>query len=201
MRTERDVIGEVQIDDSIYYGINTLRAKNNFNISGIKSRDRDHIRAMAIVKKGAAYANYTSGKLQKELYESINKACDRLIAGEFDDQFVLDVFQAGAGTSFNMNTNEILANLVLESLNHKKGEYKYAHPNDVINMSQSTNDIYPTMMRVSMVELMYIEFTDAGMVVPDTLTIGYIDGDGDRARNHKSHDRCCQQRNRTCIWR
>lgn len=149
MRTERDVIGEVQIDDSIYYGINTLRAKNNFNISGIKSRDRDHIRAMAIVKKGAAYANYTSGKLQKELYESINKACDRLIAGEFDDQFVLDVFQAGAGTSFNMNTNEILANLVLESLNHKKGEYKYAHPNDVINMSQSTNDIYPTMMRVS----------------------------------------------------
>ncbi len=136
MRTERDVIGEVQIDDSIYYGINTLRAKNNFNISGIKSRDRDHIRAMAIVKKGAAYANYTSGKLQKELYESINKACDRLIAGEFDDQFVLDVFQAGAGTSFNMNTNEILANLVLESLNHKKGEYKYAHPNDVINMSQ-----------------------------------------------------------------
>ncbi len=149
MRTERDVIGEIQIDDSIYYGINTLRAKNNFNISGIKSNDRDHIKAMAIVKKGAAYANYTSGKLSKSLYESISKACDRLISGDFDDQFVVDVFQAGAGTSFNMNTNEILANLVLESLNHKKGEYKYAHPNDVINMSQSTNDIYPTMMRVS----------------------------------------------------
>ncbi|WMT51724.1 MAG: aspartate ammonia-lyase [Ferroplasma sp.] len=149
MRTETDVIGNVQIDDSIYYGINTLRAKNNFNISGIKSRDRDHIKAMAIVKKGAAYANFTGGKLSKELYESISKACDRLISGEFDEQFVVDVFQAGAGTSFNMNTNEILANLVLESLNHKKGEYKYVHPNDVINMSQSTNDIYPTMMRVS----------------------------------------------------
>ncbi|WP_337861035.1 aspartate ammonia-lyase [Ferroplasma sp.] len=149
MRTEKDVIGEVKIDDNIYYGINTFRAKNNFNISGIKSNDRDHIRAMAIVKKGAAYANYTTGKLKKELYESISKACDILIDGKFDDQFVVDVFQAGAGTSFNMNTNEILANLVLESMNHKKGEYQYASPNDVINMSQSTNDIYPTMMRVN----------------------------------------------------
>jgi aspartate ammonia-lyase len=149
MRTEKDVIGEVKIDDDVYYGINTLRAKNNFNISGIKSRDRDHIKAMAIVKKGSAYANYTAGKLSKELYESISKACDMLIEGKFDEQFVVDVFQAGAGTSFNMNTNEILANIVLESMGHKKGEYQYASPNDVINMSQSTNDIYPTMMRVN----------------------------------------------------
>lgn len=149
MRTEKDVIGEVKIDDNIYYGINTYRAKNNFNISGIKSNDPDHIKAMAIVKKGAAYANFKAGKLSEELYNSISKACDRLINMEFNDQFVVDVFQAGAGTSFNMNTNEILANIVLESLNHKKGEYKYVHPNDIINMSQSTNDVYPTMIRVN----------------------------------------------------
>ncbi len=149
MRTERDVIGEVEIDDNIYYGINTYRAKDNFNISGIKSNDPDHIRAMAIIKKSAAYANFKAKKLSEELYNSISRACDKLIKGDFNDQFVVDVFQAGAGTSFNMNTNEIIANIVLESLNHKKGEYKYAHPNDVINMSQSTNDIYPTMIRVS----------------------------------------------------
>ncbi len=149
MRIEKDVIGEVKIDDNIYYGINTYRAKNNFNISGIKSNDPDHIKAMAIVKKGAAYANFKAGKLSEELYNSISKACDRLINMEFNDQFVVDVFQAGAGTSFNMNTNEILANIVLESLNHKKGEYKYVHPNDIINMSQSTNDVYPTMIRVN----------------------------------------------------
>ncbi|MEM0139034.1 MAG: aspartate ammonia-lyase [Ferroplasma sp.] len=149
MRTESDVIGNVEIDDDIYYGINTLRAKNNFNISGIKSRDREHIKAISIVKKGAAYANFKAGKMDKATYENISKACDILIDGRFDSQFVVDVFQAGAGTSFNMNTNEILANLVLESMNHKKGEYRYANPNDIINMSQSTNDIYPTMMRVS----------------------------------------------------
>ncbi len=149
MRTETDVIGNVEIDDDIYYGINTFRAKNNFDISGIKSRDREHIKAMAIVKKAAAYANYKAGKMQKDIYEHISGACDILIDGKFDDQFVVDVFQAGAGTSFNMNTNEILANIVLESMHHKKGEYKYVHPNDIINMSQSTNDIYPTMMRVS----------------------------------------------------
>ena len=149
MRIERDVIGEVKIDDNIYYGINTYRAKNNFNISGIKSNDVDHIKAMAIVKKSAAYANFRAKKLSEELYNAISKACDRLIKGDFNDQFVVDVFQAGAGTSFNMNTNEILANIVLESLEHKKGEYKYAHPNDIINMSQSTNDVYPTMIRVN----------------------------------------------------
>ena len=149
MRIEKDVLGEVRIDDNIYYGINTYRAKNNFNISGIRSNDPDHIKAMAIVKTSAAYANFKAKKLSEELYGSISRACDRLIKGDFNDQFVVDVFQAGAGTSFNMNTNEILANIVLESLNHKKGEYKYVHPNDIINMSQSTNDVYPTMIRVN----------------------------------------------------
>ncbi len=148
MRTEKDVIGEVSIDDDIYYGINTYRAMNNFQISGIRS-DFDHIKSMAIVKKAAAYGNYKAGKMNEDVYNHISAACDKLIKGEFNNQFVVDVFQAGAGTSFNMNTNEILANIVLESIGHKKGEYKFAHPNDVINMSQSTNDIYPTMMRVS----------------------------------------------------
>ncbi|MEM0132980.1 aspartate ammonia-lyase [Acidiplasma sp.] len=148
MRTEHDVIGDVSIEDNVYYGVNTYRAKNNFQISGITA-DSDHIKSMALVKKAAAYANYKSGKLGEDLYREISRACDRLINGEFRDQFVVDVFQAGAGTSFNMNTNEVIANIVLESMGHKKGEYKYVHPNDIINMSQSTNDVYPTMMRVN----------------------------------------------------
>jgi fumarate hydratase class II/aspartate ammonia-lyase len=147
-RIEKDVIGEVKIEDDIYYGINTLRAKNNFNISGIVE-DEDHIKAMTIVKRSAAVANNKLQALPDDKKDYILKAADEILKGKFNDQFVIDVYQAGAGTSFNMNANEVMANVALETWGKKKGEYQYLHPNDHVNMSQSTNDVYPTMMRVS----------------------------------------------------
>ena len=147
-RIERDVIGEVKIEDDEYYGINTYRAKNNFQISGIVE-DRDHIKAMTIVKRSAAIANNKLKALPDDKKEYIVKAADKILEGNYDSQFVIDVYQAGAGTSFNMNTNEVISNVGLELWKKKKGEYQYLHPNDHVNMSQSTNDTYPTMMRIS----------------------------------------------------
>ena len=147
-RIERDVLGEVELDDDVYYGVNTIRAKNNFQISGIVE-DSDHIKAMTIVKRSAAIANNKLKALSDERKDYIIKASDEIIAGKFHDQFVIDVYQAGAGTSFNMNTNEVIANVALDLAGRKKGDYAFIHPNDHVNMSQSTNDAYPTMMRVS----------------------------------------------------
>ena len=146
-RIEKDVIGDVKIEDDVYYGINTFRAKNNFQISGIVE-DQDHIRAMTIVKRSAAIANNRLKALPDDKKNYIVKASDEILKGKFDSQFVIDVYQAGAGTSFNMNTNEVIANIALELWGKKKGEYEYLHPNDHVNMSQSTNDSYPTMMRI-----------------------------------------------------
>lgn len=147
-RIEKDVLGEVELEDNVYYGVNTIRAKNNFQISGIVE-DSDHIRAMTIVKRSAAIANNRLKALSDERKEFIVKAADEILSGKYHDQFVIDVYQAGAGTSFNMNTNEVIANVALELSGRKKGEYSFIHPNDHVNMSQSTNDAYPTMMRVS----------------------------------------------------
>ncbi len=149
-RTEQDVIGKVEIDDSVYYGINTQRAVENFRISGI-SPDSDHVVSMAQIKRSAAIANFTGKKLPAEKKDLVVRACDRIIAGEFHDNFVLDVFQAGAGTSFNMNANEVIANVALEIGGRKKGSYEFIHPNDHVNMSQSTNDVFPTMIRITSV--------------------------------------------------
>ncbi|MCL4346239.1 MAG: aspartate ammonia-lyase [Candidatus Thermoplasmatota archaeon] len=147
-RAEKDVLGEVELDDNVYYGVNTIRAKNNFQISGIVE-DSDHIRAMTVVKRSAAIANNRLKALSDERKDLIVKASDEIIGGKFHDQFVIDVYQAGAGTSFNMNTNEVIANVALELSGRKKGDYSFIHPNDHVNMSQSTNDAYPTMMRIS----------------------------------------------------
>ena len=149
-RKEKDVLGEVSIDDKLYYGVNTVRAIDNFRITGLTA-DSDHINSMTLIKKAAAAANNKGGKLPAEKAEAIMKACDRIISGQFHDQFVIDVFQAGAGTSYNMNANEVIANVALEVLGKKKGDYSVIHPNDHVNMSQSTNDIYPTMIRVTAV--------------------------------------------------
>ncbi|MCL5678705.1 MAG: aspartate ammonia-lyase [Candidatus Thermoplasmatota archaeon] len=149
-RKEKDVLGEVSIDDKLYYGVNTVRAIDNFRITGLTA-DSDHINSMTLIKKAAAAANNKGGKLPAEKAEAIMKACDRIISGQFHDQFVIDVFQAGAGTSYNMNANEVIANVALEILGKKKGDYSVIHPNDHVNMSQSTNDIYPTMIRVTAV--------------------------------------------------
>jgi fumarate hydratase class II/aspartate ammonia-lyase len=149
-RKERDVLGEVSIDDSKYYGVNTVRAMDNFRITGLIA-DSDHINSMTIIKKAAASANNMGGKLPEDKKGAIMRACDRILAGEFHDQFVIDLFQAGAGTSYNMNANEVIANVALEVMGKKKGDYATIHPNDHVNMSQSTNDVYPTMIRVTAV--------------------------------------------------
>jgi aspartate ammonia-lyase len=146
-RRERDSLGERDVPEDAYYGIQTLRAVENFPVSGILSR-AEFVDAYAMVKKAAALANMEVGWLEPRISEAIVAACDEILAGKMHDQFVVDVFQAGAGTSFNMNINEVVANRALELLGHVKGEYDLVHPNDHVNMSQSTNDTYPTAMRL-----------------------------------------------------
>lgn len=149
-RIEHDFLGEKEISNDCYYGVQTLRAKENFDITGISIGSEPlFIKAFGFVKKAAALANRDLGILDAKKAEAIAYACDRLIAGEFTDQFISDLIQGGAGTSCNMNANEVIANLGLEYLGHQKGEYKYLHPNNDVNLSQSTNDAYPSAFRIA----------------------------------------------------
>jgi len=151
-RIERDFLGEKQIPDDAYYGVQTLRGKENFHITNMPvSREPNFVKAFGYVKKAAAMANRDLGVLDAKIAEAIMGACDRLIAGEMLDQFVTDFIQGGAGTSVNMNANEVIANLALESLGHKKGEYQYVNPNDHVNFGQSTNDVYPTAFHLGLI--------------------------------------------------
>jgi aspartate ammonia-lyase len=150
-RTEHDFLGNMQIPDSLYYGIQTLRARQNFNITGIPiSQEPLFIKAMAMVKKAAALANYDCKVFDKSICDAICYASERLIAGDFLDQFVSDMIQGGAGTSCNMNANEVIANIGLEYMGYRKGEYDFLHPNNHVNCSQSTNDAYPTAFRLAL---------------------------------------------------
>ncbi|EAJ6151649.1 aspartate ammonia-lyase [Campylobacter lari] len=156
-RKEHDFIGELEISDEVYYGVQTFRALENFHMSGRRLQDYPYfVKAFAQVKKAAALANKEVGVLDADKADAIAKACDRLIAGEFLDQFVVDMIQGGAGTSTNMNTNEVITNIALESMGHKKGEYQYLHPNDHTNLGQSTNDTYPSSIKVAT----YAKLTD-----------------------------------------
>lgn len=149
-RIEHDFLGDLEIDQDVYYGVQTCRALENFNISHDRLRNfPDFIRALAQVKKAAALANNELDLLSDPLRDAITKACDLVISGKYDDQFVVDMIQGGAGTSTNMNANEVIANLALELMGHQKGQYQHCHPNDHVNLSQSTNDAYPTAMRVA----------------------------------------------------
>jgi len=151
-RIEKDFLGEKELPDDAYYGVQTLRGKENFSITGIPmSQEPGFVRAFGYVKKAAAMANRDLGALDPKIADAIMKACDRLIAGELRDQFVTDFIQGGAGTSTNMNANEVIANLALESLGHKKGEYQHVNPNDHVNFGQSTNDVYPTAFRLALI--------------------------------------------------
>jgi aspartate ammonia-lyase len=151
-RTERDFLGEKQIPDTAYYGVQTLRGKENFHITGIPmSKEPFFVTAFGYVKKACALANRDLGVLDAKIANAIVDACDRLIAGEMRDQFITDFIQGGAGTSTNMNANEVIANLALEQLGHKKGEYQHVSPNDHVNFGQSTNDIYPTAFRLALI--------------------------------------------------
>jgi aspartate ammonia-lyase len=147
-RIEIDPLGEKVIPENAYYGIQTLRATENFPVSGIKA-PLAFIKAYVLVKKAAALANAEVGWLNQKTAKAIVQACDEILAGKLLDQFVVDVFQAGAGTSFNMNVNEVVANRALEILGKAKGDYKTVNPNDHVNMAQSTNDTFPTAIHVA----------------------------------------------------
>lgn len=149
-RKEHDFIGELEIDDSVYYGVQTFRAVENFKMTGRTLKNYPFfVKAFAQIKKAAALANKEVGVLDADKADAIAKAADRLIKGEFIDQFVVDMMQGGAGTSTNMNVNEVITNIALESMGHKKGEYQYLHPNDHTNLGQSTNDTYPSSIKVA----------------------------------------------------
>ncbi len=151
-RTERDFLGERQIPDDVYYGVQTLRGIENFKITGLPiSHEPYFIQAFGYVKKAAAMANRDLGVLDAGIAAAVIGACERIIAGEFLDQFPSDMIQGGAGTSTNMNANEVIANIALESLGHRKGEYRFVGPNDHVNCSQSTNDAYPTAFRIALI--------------------------------------------------
>lgn len=147
-RKERDSLGEKELPDDVYYGIQTQRAIENFPVSGIRVRS-ELIQAYVLVKKAAALANMKLGELDKEIGSAIVQAADEIMAGELADQFPLDVHQAGAGTSTNMNVNEVLANRALEILGKKRGDYQCLSPNDHVNKAQSTNDTYPTASQLA----------------------------------------------------
>ena len=147
-RKEIDPLGEKEIPNDAYYGIQTARAIENFPVSGIKAPIA-FIQAYVSVKKAAAMANLQVGWLNQDVAEAISQACDDVLGGKFLDQFLVDVFQAGAGTSFNMNVNEVLANRALDILGKAKGDYKIVSPNDHVNMGQSTNDTFPTAIHVA----------------------------------------------------
>ena len=152
-RVERDFLGEVKVPVDAYYGIQTVRAAGNFPISGLRAHP-EMVRAMARIKKAAAAANAGLGWLEKGRAAAIVRACDEIIGGKFADQLIVDVFQMGAGTSFHMNMNEVIANRAAEILGGRKGEYRLVHPNDHVNFGQSTNDVYPTAMRLSALSLL-----------------------------------------------
>jgi aspartate ammonia-lyase len=150
-RMEKDLLGEKQIPGDAYYGVQTLRALENFKLSGIAiNHYPGFVEAWAMVKLAAAKANTDVGAMKPDRLAAIEKAAQAVLAGKYHDQFMVDWYQGGAGTSTNMNANEVLANVGLELTGHKKGEYQFLEPHDDLNMSQSTNDSYPTAIKVAL---------------------------------------------------
>lgn len=183
-RTETDLLGAREVPKDAYWGIHTLRAMENYQISGRTINDvPEIIRAFAQVKKAAALANNELGVLEPAVAHAIANACDAIVEhGACLDQFPIDQFQGGAGTSVNMNANEVIANLALEMMGHQRGEYTIIHPNDHVNHSQSTNDAYPTAFRLALhqrvnvlrqaVENLAAAFADKGQEFAGILTMG-----------------------------
>src|SRR5262245_39589390 len=150
-RTEEDLLGKKEVPADAYYGVQTARALENFQISGVlMNHYPEFIDAFAMVKLAAARANTKVGAMKPDRLAAIEKAVNAVLDGQYRDQFKVDWFQGGAGTSANMNVNEVLANIGLELTGHKKGEYEYLEPHDDLNMSQSTNDSYPTAIKVAL---------------------------------------------------
>lgn len=151
-RVEEDLIGAMEVPDEVYYGVQTVRAKENFYITGY-TIEKEIIVAIAYVKKAAAIANMEAGHLEHEVGEAITKASEEIINGAWHDQFVVDPIQGGAGTSINMNANEVIANRALELIGKEKGDYDVIHPNMHVNMAQSTNDAFPTAVHLATIHL------------------------------------------------
>ncbi|HTP67813.1 MAG TPA: aspartate ammonia-lyase [Dongiaceae bacterium] len=150
VRTEHDLLGEKQVPADAYYGVQTARALENFQISGVAiNHYPGFVEAWAIVKLAAARANTDVGAMKPEKLAAIEKACKAILAGKYHDQFQVDWYQGGAGTSTNMNANEVIANIALELSGHRKGEYQFVDPHDDLNMAQSTNDSYPTAIKIA----------------------------------------------------
>ncbi|MFC9276611.1 aspartate ammonia-lyase [Bacillus spizizenii] len=152
-RVEKDFLGEKQIEADVYYGIQTLRASENFPITGYKIHE-EMINALAIVKKAAALANMDVKRLYEGIGQAIVQAADEILEGKWHDQFIVDPIQGGAGTSMNMNANEVIGNRALEIMGHQKGDYIHLSPNTHVNMSQSTNDVFPTAIHISTLKLL-----------------------------------------------
>ena len=180
-RIEKDTLGEYEVPAAAWYGIQTARGVDNFRISG-RAPDRDFIIAHARIKRAAAVANHAAGWLDAKLHDAIVAAADAIANGEYHAEFVIDRFQAGAGTSHNMNTNEVIANLANVALGGEKGRYSPVHPNDHVNMGQSTNDTIPTAIRLAALakiprltralEAMAAEFTRLAAAEADTVKSG-----------------------------
>ena len=151
-RLEHDLLGNYQVPIDAYWGVHTARAVDNFPISGVPiGHYRSLIQALAIVKQAAAKTNFALGELESTIAEAISKACEEVAEGKFDTEFVVDAIQGGAGTSTNMNANEVIANRAIEHLGGSKGEYSIVHPLNHVNMSQSTNDVYPTALKLALI--------------------------------------------------
>ena len=153
MRTERDSIGTLEVPEEAYYGVQSLRAKQNFPITGQRLHPQ-MIRALAEIKKAAALCNRDAGRLAPDKAGAIVAACDEVLAGRLQDEFIVDPIQGGAGTSANMNANEVLANRASELLGGRRGEYVLVHPNDHVNMGQSTNDVFPSAGKIAAIRLL-----------------------------------------------
>ena len=152
-RAEHDLLGDMEVPADAYYGIHALRAAENFQISGVGVH-RELIRSLALVKKACATANMRTGYLDERIGNAITAACDEIAAGKLHDQFITDAFQGGAGTSMNMNANEVIANRAIEMLGGTKGDYDLVHPLDHVNLSQSTNDVVPTAVKLTAIRLL-----------------------------------------------
>lgn len=152
-RTEHDSIGVKEVPADAYYGVQTLRASENFYITGLKMQP-ELINSIAQIKKAAAITNYEVGELDKKRADAIVKACNEIIKGKFHDQFIVDPIQGGAGTSLNMNANEVIANRAIELLGGTKGDYRIVNPNDHVNFGQSTNDVFPSCGKMATLKLL-----------------------------------------------
>lgn len=153
MRLESDSIGTMEVPEDAYYGVQALRAKENFPITGTPVHPV-FIKNLAKIKRAAAITNRKAGKLKPEISYAIESACNEIICGMFEKEFIVDGIQGGAGTSANMNMNEVVANRAIEMLCGKKGDYSIVHPNDHVNMAQSTNDVIPTAGKLTVLDLL-----------------------------------------------